>query len=523
MFILKSIIDKYINNNNNKKKDKQDKLNKIFVGFVDFRKAFDSIWRKGLYYKLLKNNINGNIYYLIKNMYEDINYRIKLNNGITSNFKSLRGVRQGCNISPILFNLFLNDLPNKLDESCKPVKLDVESLNSLLYADDLVLMSETEEGLQNCFNKLSGYCNSWNLEVNTAKTKVIIFNKNGRLLNQKYSFRYRDEEIDIVRNYKYLGIVFKPSGKFDLAKEQLYKKAMKAFFYIKKVINSYTNISITTWINIFDHVIRPILTYGCEIWGIEKYTDKTYIEKLNLKLCKMLLQVNQSATNLAVRGELGRYPLSIFIQKMMFRYWHRNSTKKENSLVYDAVLCNIDTQSPWAKLMQDISDEVVIRNYWDGNRNGIHEISNKIELDYVTKWKKEIKADRSRSGQNNKLRTYSTFKKEFKMEEYLINVKEKNCRKYICKYIEKGRHIRPKIDVEERKCNKCDTDTVEDEFHYIITCPHYKEIRKKLFDSIDQRNQQFNSLSNEDKFAYIMSNASTHIDLGVYIKESGIF
>ena len=63
---------------------------------------------------------------------------------------------------------------------------------------------------------------------------------------------------------------------------------------------SYTNINITTWINIFDHAIRPILTYGCEIWGMEKYTDNSYIERLNLKLCKMLLQVNQSLTNLAM-------------------------------------------------------------------------------------------------------------------------------------------------------------------------------------------------------------------------------
>ena len=79
-------------------------------------------------------------------------------------------------------------------------------------------MSETKEGLHNCFNKLSTYCKDWNLEVNN-----IIFNKNGQLLNHKYSFN---------RIYRYLGIDFEPSGKFDLAKEQLYKKAVKAFFYI---------------------------------------------------------------------------------------------------------------------------------------------------------------------------------------------------------------------------------------------------------------------------------------------------
>lgn len=425
MFILKTIIDKYINNKNNTNQANQTngKLNKVFVGFVDFRKAFDSIWRKGLYYKLLKNKINGKIYNVIKNMYNDVKYSIKLNNGLTNDFKSLRGVRQGCNISPMLFNLFMNDLPSELDESCKPVKLNDISIGSLLYADDLVFISETESGLQNCFNKLSEYCSKWNLEVNTTKTKIMIFNKSGKLLNHKFIFHYKNEELDIVRNYKYLGIEFKPSGNFDLAKENLYKKALKTFFYIRKLITTSTNISIPTWINIFDHVIRPILTYGCEIWGSEKYTDRSYPEMLNLKMSKMLLQVNQTSTNLAVRGELGRQPISVFINKMMIRYWHNIFNNKKRTLINDAITCNISNQLKWAKSVQDIIGGE-INEFWSRGEKNIQQISSQIEKNYIELWKKQITSEKSSSGENNKLRTYCKFKNEFKMEHYLTQIKD---------------------------------------------------------------------------------------------------
>ena len=86
---------------------------------------------------------------------------MKLSRGLTNSFKSNVGVRQGCNLSPVLFNIFINgiiELFSPSDHSCLPVKLKSVYLNCLLYADELILMSETETGIQNCLNKLHVYC-----------------------------------------------------------------------------------------------------------------------------------------------------------------------------------------------------------------------------------------------------------------------------------------------------------------------------------------------------------------------------
>ena len=166
LFIVKSLINKYVNN------QKQ----KLFGCFVDLKKAFDSVWRLGLLYKIIKNqNVGPKVYNVIKNMYQQTEASVKVNGNISERVLIERGVKQGDSLSPTLFNIYINDLPDIFDDSCKPVMLEKLSLNCLMFADDILLLAESAEGLQNCLNKLSEYCNKWQLSINIKKTKIIIF------------------------------------------------------------------------------------------------------------------------------------------------------------------------------------------------------------------------------------------------------------------------------------------------------------------------------------------------------------
>ena len=134
------------------------------------------------------------------------------------------GVRQGDVLSPNIFKIFINDLPAILDSQSLSVTLSNKNIPCLLYADDLVLISDTKEGLQQKLNILYDYCNNWCLEINTSKTKTIIFNKNGRLM--KDTFSIGPETIESVKFYKYLGIILTISGKFTEARKNLYGKSI---------------------------------------------------------------------------------------------------------------------------------------------------------------------------------------------------------------------------------------------------------------------------------------------------------
>ena len=100
-----------------------------------------------------------------------------MNNDISPMFSTHYGVRQGCILSPNLFNLFINDIPDIFDETCMHATLGQRKLNCIMYADDLVLISESSNGLQNCLNKLYNYTTKWGLKVNLKKTKILTFQK----------------------------------------------------------------------------------------------------------------------------------------------------------------------------------------------------------------------------------------------------------------------------------------------------------------------------------------------------------
>ena len=102
---LRTLIDKYVHCHQEK----------VYACFADFRKAFDSVWHHGLLYKLLQLNVEGNFYDLIKNLYYKSTGSVRIGDSQTQLFQYARGVRQGCILSPLLFNLYINDLPNSFE------------------------------------------------------------------------------------------------------------------------------------------------------------------------------------------------------------------------------------------------------------------------------------------------------------------------------------------------------------------------------------------------------------------------
>ena len=172
MFILRTVIEKSLANNN-----------KLYVCFVDFAKAFDTVLHSALLYKLRKNlNIAGPFYNIIKNMYLNNKVYVRVENKLAEAVTPHIGVRQGDNLSPNMFKIFINDLVHVFNRDDDPVKLHNQYLSCLLYADDLILMSSSMQGLQGCLNKLHKYCSLNGLTVDMQKTRIVIFSKVAKYL-----------------------------------------------------------------------------------------------------------------------------------------------------------------------------------------------------------------------------------------------------------------------------------------------------------------------------------------------------
>ena len=141
-------------------------------------------------------------------------------------------VKQGCMLSPTLFNIYLSDLPENI-ASTTEVMLSERPTNCLLYTDDLVIFARSANGLQRILNKLESYCEKVGLTVNLDKTKVMIFNNSGKSLNN-YSFKYGTNKLENAKSYRYLGLTLCPYGNFTLARQELKKASLKALFKLRK-------------------------------------------------------------------------------------------------------------------------------------------------------------------------------------------------------------------------------------------------------------------------------------------------
>ena len=373
---------------------------KLYCAFVDYTKAFDYIVRENLWYKMIKYGLRGKILNIIMSMYSKVKSRVKYNNKTGDEFFCRLGVRQGECLSPLLFSLFLNDIEESFIHSgLEGLDIDTFKLFLLLYADDIVIFANSAEQLQESLNILSDYCSRWKLTVNVAKTKVMVFRKGG-ILPRNLAFYYNGQQLEIVKNFKYLGIVFTAGGSFAEAQNALAGQAQKAIFKLNKYLYKFTYITPKHKLELFDKLITPILNYGCEIWG---FKQANVLERVHLQFCKRLLGVKKSTQNDFVYGELGRTTLIIKRYVSIIKYWFKILMSSENkyiNLTYKIMFNNLERRpnaTSWASLVKDLLFSLGFNEVWlqqgVGNYNiFISLLKQRLTDNFIQNWQARLGA-----------------------------------------------------------------------------------------------------------------------------------
>ena len=220
IFILNTLVEKSLNTGK-----------PLYVCYVDLKKAFDNVDHLLLWVKLAKIGVSNKLLSVLQSMYRNAASCIKLSsNTATEFFPCKKGVRQGCILSPLLFNIYTADLEKELKENKSGIEIcDGIFLDALMYADDIVLLSSSASGLKKHLHTLSDYCKQWKLEVNTEMTKISVFGKD----TDPQTYTWNGMDLEKVKSYKYLGMWFSTNGKFTRATEHLSDKSKKAMFSLQ--------------------------------------------------------------------------------------------------------------------------------------------------------------------------------------------------------------------------------------------------------------------------------------------------
>ena len=477
-FVLSGIIEKY-----------KALERPLYVAFIDFKSAFDHVNRKALLFKLKSQKVHGKFLNIVRSMLQNSKSRVKWNGTLGEIFDNLNGVLQGGVLSPSLFRIFMEDLPNYLDKR-KGVTIGGMLISYLLHADDLVLVSETSAGLQALLDGLNAFCKRWDMLINTTKTNIMIFNKSYICTREICEFVINEEIVHETKIYKYLGTML--SNKKNIFEENfayLKGKALRAIGAMRSDIRRAVGsaLPLHLYLKSFDTQIRPILEYGAEIWYNPKPIRE--LESVHLSYLKTILGVRQQTPTLAVLGETGRFPLHLRQQDQVLKYWKRLQKLDKGSVLYNVYTDLVDLDllghTTWVTRARTILEyENVDEHILDlppASPLPIPQNGPRYRK-FIADWMLQI----NDSEMNPKLRTYKTFKLSF---QYEPNLKCLTIRNYLTALVrfrtsshnlatEKGHHCRPALPIPQRTCEFCPNSPIDDEVHMLLHCTYHDKERE---------------------------------------------
>jgi exonuclease III len=329
-----------------------------FACFVDFRKAFDTVWHDGLWKVLWGAGVRGKSWRIIRQLYSDTRACVLLNGQTTREVRMRQGVRQGCPLSPILFNYFINELAKELRESGAGLTIEGLDLGALLYADDVILMAESQEKLQALVDVVDRFCRKWHMDINLGKSKIMVFGRKGCLgckasaSAARKRARLTDEEaaalpatppcvfcscmcrgagLQVVDEYKYLGIWLTKDLLWETHIRKTEERAKESTAGLADVLNNKrlpASAKALAWLA----RVRPKLEYGSEVWEANS-KQAARLESIQIQAAVKVFKLNEKVKTHAARALMRVPPLKHRRKVQRLKYLAKTMTMPQDRLV----------------------------------------------------------------------------------------------------------------------------------------------------------------------------------------------
>ena len=304
----------------------------LFALFVDIKKAYDRVHRTGLWVRLWQCGVQSKMWRVLRNLYEGVKSRIRINDADTDWFELAEGLRQGCVLSPLLYAIFINSLADVLksaahEQQVHGVRLSAsDQLLLLLYADDIVLVVESLEDLQRMSDLLARHARQWRYEVNLKKTKYMSFSlpglgapKSGAARQSKprasqHSQHCQEqrtqqtllwdgrEPVDKVPCYRYLGVLLSETLDWSKQRQAVYARTADAAEGARRkgIRHMHPRQAGYVW----KALVRSCAEYAADVWT-DPDDEWVELEHLQVDMARSILRIDRASGHQFAIGELG--------------------------------------------------------------------------------------------------------------------------------------------------------------------------------------------------------------------------
>lgn len=321
---------------------------------IDIEKAFDTTWREGLIYKMIKKGFDRNMIKMVYDMIGERSFFVDNGSAYSNEFAMKEGLQQGTVNSPLLFNIYISDLMYIFNINKDKMK------SALAFADDLIIYASgrncslIQKNLQNLFEKIYDYYNTWKLKINLDKCETILFRPTLRKTTNSFKKNYKNFKIEInnktiphKNQVKYLGINFDDRLHFNKHVEIQQQKARAAFMIHKNLFyNKYLDPKVK--LLCYQLLVRPIITYGCSIWFNQSASVMERLRAFERSCLRACLGQYRSAesgylhyiSNKKIYDLANINRIDCFIIRLIRDYYLNASQNTRNSLIFGAIYPN---------------------------------------------------------------------------------------------------------------------------------------------------------------------------------------
>jgi len=495
-FVMRSLIDRA----------RMTKRN-LYVCFVDFRKAYDSVPRHLLWTKLARCGVSGWVLDAIKTLYSDSPMRVKTSAGVSAPFATKVGVKQGCPLSPLLFGLYLDDWERELEASQHDYDfptLGGSAVPCVMYADDLAQPATSVMGLRRQMAHLEDYALRWGLTLNPAKTKVVVFGaKKATMADETVGVSVGGSVVEVVHEFSYLGMALESStvmgGSVPASRAQ---SGVRAMHNLRRRMTSLRLLDISVQHRLFDVMVESVLSYGAAVWSPEVLSRGRSLgnpcEKVHLSFLRGMLGVRQATAGSVVLAEVGRWPLERRWVQRTARFYNKLVSQPESSLLRRALVSSADLAA--------LSPNRSVHQSWLAHwRDALALWNVPLDVDclptlhvgdVVDRWETWY-LDTVRSASGTKIHHYVHGLREglplaeYGPAEYLDHRFPRSVRRALTQF-RVGSHFLHEetgrwrgLSRGDRTCDFCakhGVTVVEDVHHMVFSCPRFEHVREQYPD-----------------------------------------